>query len=92
MLAGLVERVVDGHADFWDDVRDVYLRRDLTREDIRQIVSLGLEACGGSYQRLVHYFGLPKEDYKKFLSFLSNHGCKVDFRPFRAQRPKHPGR
>ena len=92
MLAGLVERIVDGHADFWDDVRDVYLRRDLTREDIRQIVSLGLEACGGSYQRLVHYFGLPKEDYKKFLSFLSNHGCKVDFRPFRAQRPKHPGR
>ena len=92
MLAGLVERMVDGHADFWDDVRDVYLRRDLTRDDLRQIVSLGLEACGGSYQRLVHYFGLPREDYKKFLSFLSNHGCKVDFRPFRAQRPRPPGR
>ncbi len=92
MLADLVERMVDGHADFWDDVRDVYLRRDLTRDDLRQIVSLGLEACGGSYQRLVHYFGLPKEDYKKFLAFLSNHGCKVDFRPFRAQRPRPPGR
>ena len=92
MLADLVERMVDGHADFWDDVRDVYLRRDLTRDDLRQIVSLGLEACGGSYQRMVHYFGLPKEDYKKFLSFLSNHGCKVDFRPFRAQRPRPPGR
>ena len=92
MLTALVERMVDGHADFWDDVRDVYLRRDLTRDDLRQIVSVGLEACGGSYQRLVHYLGLPKEDYKKFLSFLSNHGCKVDFRPFRAQRPKPPGR
>ncbi len=92
MLADLVERMVDGQADFWDDVRDVYLRRDLTRDDLRRIVSLGLEACGGSYQRLVHYFGLPKEDYKKFLSFLSNHGCKVDFRPFRAQRPRPPGR
>ena len=92
MLADLVERMVDGQADFWDDVRDVYLSRDLTRDDLRRIVSLGLEACGGSYQRLVHYFGLPKEDYKKFLSFLSNHGCKVDFRPFRAQRPSPPGR
>ncbi len=92
MLAELVERMVDGQADFWDDVRDVYLRRDLTRDDLRRIVSLGLEACGGSYQRLVHYFGLPKEDYKKFLSFLSNHGCKVDFRPFRARRPRPPGR
>ena len=92
MLADLVERMVDGDADFWDDVRDVYLNRDLTREDLRRIVSLGLEACGGSYQRLVHYFGLPKEDYKKFLSFLSNHRCKVDFRPFRAQRPQPPGR
>ncbi len=92
VLADLVERMVDGQADFWDDVRDVYLRRDLTRDDLRQIVSLGLEACGGSYQRLVHYFGLPREEYKKFLSFLSNHGCKVDFRPFRAQRPRPPGR
>lgn len=92
MLADLVERMVDGHADFWDDIRDVYLRRDLTRDDLRQIVSLGLETCGGSYQRLVHYFGLPREDYKKFLSFLSNHGCKVDFRPFRARRPRPPGR
>ena len=91
-LADLVERMVDGQADFWDDVRDVYLRRDLTRDDLRQIVSLGLEACGGSYQRLVHYFGLPRGDYKKFLAFLSNHGCKVDFRPFRAQRAKPPGR
>ena len=92
MIADLVERMVDGHAAFWDDVRDVYLRRDLTRSDVREIVSLGLEACGGSYQRLVHYFGLPKEDYKRFLAFLSNHGCKVDFRPFRARRPKPPGR
>lgn len=92
MLADLVDRMVDGQAAFWDDVRDVYLRRDLTRDDLRAIVSLGLEACGGSYQRLVHYFGLPKEDYKKFLAFLSNHGCKVDFRPFRAQRPRPPGR
>ena len=76
MLADLVERMVDGQADFWDDIRDVYLRRDLTRDDLRQIVSLGLEACGGSYQRLVHYFGLPRRDYKKFLAFLSNHAAR----------------
>lgn len=92
MLADLVKRMVDGQADFWDDIRDVYLSRDLTRDDVREIVSLGLDACGGSYQRLVHYFGLPKEDYKKFLAFLSNHRCKVDFRPFRARRPRPPAR
>ena len=83
-LAELVERMVDGQTGFWEDIRDVYLRRDLTRDDLREIVSLGLEAYGGRYRRLVHYFGLRKEDYKKFLAFLSNHGCKVDFRPFRA--------
>ena len=92
MLAELVALMADGQADFWDDVRDVFLRRDLTREDVREIVSIGLETCGGSYQRMVHYFGLPKRDYKKFLAFLSNHGCKVDFRPFRAQLPRRPGR
>jgi hypothetical protein len=48
-------------------------------------VSLGLDACGGNYRRLIRYFGLADSEYKKFLNFLSHHDCKVDFRQFRRQ-------
>jgi DNA-binding NtrC family response regulator/tetratricopeptide (TPR) repeat protein len=72
-----------GIADFWDAVKAPFLNRDLTRSEVREIVSLGLLVCGGSYRRVAEYFGLPKKDYKRFLNFLNKHNCKVDFRPFR---------
>ena len=71
--------------EFWSAVRDSFLRRDLTRDDLKKIVSLGLTACRGNYKRLLEHFRLPQEDYKKFLTFLTTHDCKLDFRPFRKQ-------
>jgi DNA-binding NtrC family response regulator len=72
-----------GRTNFWTGVREPFLERRLSRSDVRLIVSIGLEKCEGSYRRLTRYFGLRDEDYKRFLGFLSNHGCKVDFRPYR---------
>jgi len=72
-----------GKTNFWTGVREPFLERRLSRSDVRLIVSIGLEKCEGSYRRLTRYFGLRDEDYKRFLGFLSNHGCKVDFRPYR---------
>jgi DNA-binding NtrC family response regulator len=82
-LAEIVEEMTSGRSDFWRAVRKPFLNRDLSRRDVRHIISLGLEACGGSYRKLTEYFGLPQSEYKKFLGFLSAHNCKVDFRPFR---------
>ncbi|MFQ5740006.1 MAG: sigma 54-interacting transcriptional regulator [Acidobacteriota bacterium] len=80
---GLVEALALGRASFWDDVKEPFLERELCRADVRAVVSSGLAASGGSYRRLVEYFHLPARDYKRLLTFLSHHGCKVDFRPFR---------
>jgi hypothetical protein len=38
---------------------------------------------------------MPQSDYKRFLNFLSTHGCSVDFREFRSgkasrERPMDP--
>ena len=79
----IVEDLVAGRAEFWQAVRDPFLKRDLSRGEVRKIMSIGLSACGGTYRRLVEYFHLPANDYRKLLAFLSNHACKVDFRPFR---------
>ncbi len=81
----IYEDLVSGRKEFWSDVRDSFLNRDLTRDDLKKIVSLGLTACHGSYRKLLEHFRLPQDDYKRFLTFLTNHDCKLDFRPFRKQ-------
>ena len=82
-VESIVDELASGNGDFGGCVRDPFLGRDLSREEVRQIIALGLGACNGRYRRLVEYFNLPGRDYKRFLSFLSNHNCKVDFRRFR---------
>jgi transcriptional regulator with GAF, ATPase, and Fis domain len=68
----------------WDEVYKLFLQRDLTRQDLRRLVTLGLTATSGSYRGMVALFGLPLSDYKRFMNTLTTHECLVDFRPFRA--------
>ncbi len=79
----ILEDLISGRKDFWTSVRDPFLSRDLSRSEVRQVIALGLEACQGSYRRLLSHFRLPESDYKRFLGFLGNHRCKIDFRSYR---------
>ena len=72
-----------GQASFLEIARDPFLRRDLSRQEVWQVIFDGLSACEGNYRRLIGHFHLPASDYKKFLAFLARHDCKVDFRPLR---------
>jgi hypothetical protein len=33
---------------------------------------------------VLRLFGIPDDDYKRFLNFLASHGCNVDVRPYRS--------
>jgi transcriptional regulator with PAS, ATPase and Fis domain len=79
----LCRTLIDGHYTFWDHVHPLLLRRDITRHDVRQLVSLGLAATAGNYRALLKLFGMPPADYKRFMNFLAAHDCVVDFREFR---------
>jgi transcriptional regulator with PAS, ATPase and Fis domain len=68
---------------FWELVHRLFLNRDLTRHDIRELVRCGLQATHGNYRGVLHLFGIPPSDYKKFMNFLSTHDCAPDFREFR---------
>ncbi len=81
----LFQGLVRGEVEFWPDIRERFLARDLSRLEVRGIISLGLASTDGSYRQLVRKFHLPEKDYRRFLAFLSHHKCKVDFRPFRNQ-------
>jgi DNA-binding NtrC family response regulator len=82
----LFTKLVDGESDFWRDVHDVFIARDLTRDDLRGVVRRGLAATRGSYRALLTLFGMHEREYKRLLNFLAAHDCAVDFRPYRGAR------
>jgi DNA-binding NtrC family response regulator len=80
----LFQRMVDGHEAFWSVVYPLFATRDLTRADLRQIVTRGLQRTRGNYKLLAELFNMPRPgDYKRFLNFLRRHGCEVPFQRFR---------
>ena len=60
------------------------MSRDLTRDDLRTLVGMGLQQTSGSYRVLVELFNMPPGDYKRFLNFLRKHQCHMPFQQFRA--------
>ena len=80
----LYDALVGGHYGFWDHIRALFLSRDMTRHDLRQLLRRGLTTTRGNYRALLPLFGVPESDYKRFMNFLAAHDCVVDFREFRA--------
>ncbi|MCL4848212.1 MAG: sigma-54 dependent transcriptional regulator [Acidobacteria bacterium] len=81
---GLVRRMTEGRESFWQVVYEPFMARDLTRDTLRRVIVLGLEACAGRYSQLVELFRMDKDDYKKFLAVLRKHDCLVPFHQYRA--------
>jgi transcriptional regulator with PAS, ATPase and Fis domain len=79
----LYETLLQGQYSFWEHVHPLFLNRDLTRHDIRELVARGLSATKGNYRALLKLFGMDAKDYDRFHNFLKAHGCKVDFRLYR---------
>ena len=82
----LATRMLEHRESFWVVVYPEFMARDLTREDLRKIVQIGLESTSGNYRLLTRLFGMPDEDYKRFLSFLRKHECHLPFKNFRVAR------
>jgi transcriptional regulator with PAS, ATPase and Fis domain len=84
--------VVSGYS-FWEHIYPLFLARDITRHDMRELVRRGLAATRGNYRTMLKLFGISQRDYKRFLNFLAAHDCRADFREFRngtAEAPQRP--
>ena len=88
----LFETLVAGHYSFWDHVHPMFIERDLTRHDIRELLKRGLAATNGNYRAVLKLFGMKASDYCRFHNFLSGHDCKLDFREFRTGQSQPPAR
>jgi transcriptional regulator with PAS, ATPase and Fis domain len=84
----LYDALVSGGYSFWEHVHPIFLQRDITRHDIRELIVRGLRTTHGNYRALLRLFGIPPHDYKRFYNFLMAHGCKVDYRAFRDGTPE----
>ena len=78
----LYEALVSAGYSFWDHVQPLFLSRDITRQDLRELVHLGLANARGSYTGLLALFGIESTDYQRFLNFLAAYDCVVDFQLF----------
>jgi hypothetical protein len=61
----------------------MFLARDITRHDLRELVRRGLRESKGRYKALLKLFGMSSHDYRRFMNFLAAHDCGVGFREFR---------
>ena len=79
----LYKALVKAGYSFWEHIYPLFLSRDITRHDMRELVRRGLATTQGNYRALLKLFGMPARDYKRFLNFLGAHDCRADFREFR---------
>ena len=87
---GLYDRLVFGHESFWDAVYEPFMARDLTREDVRALVTRGLQETRGHYVMLVDLFNMESKDYKRFLNVLHKHGCHIPVASIRGTAIRRP--
>ncbi len=79
----LFERMVKDGESFWSAVHPAFLLRDLTRDNVRELVSKGLRQARGNYKILLPLFNMKDSDYRRFLTFLRKHELHQPFRRFR---------
>jgi transcriptional regulator with PAS, ATPase and Fis domain len=70
---------------FWTSVYPLYMQREITRGNVRDLVRKALEETCGSYRVVTRMFNMQDADYKRFLNFLRKHDCQVPYRNYRLQ-------
>jgi DNA-binding NtrC family response regulator len=71
----LLSRMNDTGESFWSVVYAPFMKRDLSRAQLKAVVARGLERTVGNYRVLVQLFNMPPADYKRFMKFLRSHDC-----------------
>jgi DNA-binding NtrC family response regulator len=72
----------DGES-FWTAVYPLYMNREITRGNVRDLVHKGLEDARGNYKIVLRLFNMESTDYKRFLNFLRKHDCQLPFKEYR---------
>ncbi len=69
-------QMVDQGQSFWDAVKEPFMKRDLKRSEVRNIIRTGLQKSGGKYKKLLSVFNIQQKDHKRFLDFLGRYNLQ----------------
>ena len=79
----LYQRLVMQGESFWTVVYPLYMQREITRYNVRDVVRRGLQDARGNYKIVARMFNMEPDDYKRFLNFLRKHDCQLPFKEYR---------
>jgi transcriptional regulator with PAS, ATPase and Fis domain len=79
----LYKRLIEQRESFWSTVYPLFMEREITRGNVREIVRRGLEEARGNYKIVARLFNMEPRDYKRFLNFLRKHDCQIPFKEYR---------
>ncbi len=79
----LFKRLMEERESFWTAVYPLYMEREITRGNVRDLVRKGLEEARGNYKIVARMFNMEQRDYKRFLNFLRTHDCQIPFKEYR---------
>jgi transcriptional regulator with PAS, ATPase and Fis domain len=79
----LYKRLTEDRESFWTAVHPLYMQREITRSNLRDLVRKGLEESRGNYKIVARIFNMGSSDYKRFLNFLRKHDCQLPFKEYR---------
>jgi transcriptional regulator with PAS, ATPase and Fis domain len=79
----LYKRLIDQRESFWSAVYPLFMEREITRANVREVVRRGLEEARGNYKIVVRIFNMEPRDYKRFLNFLRKYDCQIPFKEYR---------
>ena len=79
----LYKKLIEERESFWTAVYPLYMQREITRSNVRDVVRKGLEEARGNYKIVARLFNLEPGDYKRFLNFLRKHDCQLPFKEYR---------
>ena len=79
----LYKKLTDERESFWTVVYPLYMQREITRGNVRDLVRKGLEDARGNYKIVAKLFNMESGDYKRFLNFLRKHDCQLPFKEYR---------
>jgi transcriptional regulator with PAS, ATPase and Fis domain len=79
----LYKKLLEERESFWNTVYPLYMQREITRGNVRDLVRKGLEEARGNYKIVARLFNMEQREYKRFLNFLRKHDCQVPFKEYR---------
>jgi two-component system NtrC family response regulator len=79
----LFKKLIEERESFWTAVYPLYMSREITKSNVRDLVHRGLEEARGNYKIVLRLFNMDGNDYKRFLNFLRKHDCQLPFKEYR---------